>query len=189
MPKPANQTGSFSGAKDHWVASPLVVGDMVYAPNADGNLYILDLSIPGDDKLIDTVQLEGRLWGQPTTDGNLIFVTSLDHKVFAVDPQKKSVAWSLELDGAVAGSALVADGKLYVGSFGATLQAIDIATHKIAWTACHPKPGSGADRFWLVKRFTSATSMETFTPSIPQMANRWRTPPNPMAPSSPARSW
>ncbi|HSQ39890.1 MAG TPA: PQQ-binding-like beta-propeller repeat protein [Anaerolineales bacterium] len=125
----------FNGARDQWVASPLVVGNMVYAPNADGNLYILDLSIPGDDKLTGTVQLEGRLWGQPTTDDNLIFVTSLDHKVFAVDPQKKSVAWSLELDGAVAGSALVADGKLYVGSFGATLQAIDIATHKIAWTA------------------------------------------------------
>lgn len=125
----------FNGARDQWVASPLVVGNIVYAPNADGNLYILDLSIPGEDKLIGTVELGGRLWAQPTTDGQLIFVTSLDHKVFAVDPQKKAVVWSLELDGAIAGSALVADGKLYIGSFGTTVEAIDIASHKIVWTA------------------------------------------------------
>jgi eukaryotic-like serine/threonine-protein kinase len=129
------ETWSFSDAQDHWVASPLVVGQIVYAPNADGNLYIFDLSIPGTEKLIGTVQLEGRLWAQPTTDGQLIFVTSLNHKVFAVDPQKKSVVWSLPLDGAIAGSALAADGKLYVGSFGTTLEAIDIASHKIIWTA------------------------------------------------------
>lgn len=127
-------TWSFSDAKDHWVASPLVVGDLVYAPNADGNLYIFDLTIPGNDKLTGTVQLEGRLWAQPTTDGQLIFVTSLNHKVFAVDPQKKAVAWSLDLDGAAAGSALAADGKLYIGSFGTSLVAIDIATHQTVWS-------------------------------------------------------
>lgn len=128
-------TWSFTGAKDHWVAAPLVVGEMVYAPNADGSLYIFDLSIPGDDKLIETLELGGRLWAQPTTDGELVFVTSLDHHLYAVDMQSNSLAWELKLDGAIPGSALVADGKLYVGSLGSSLTAIDIASRKTAWTA------------------------------------------------------
>lgn len=134
-PQTGNETWTFGEAGDHWIASPLVVGEMVYAPNADGTLYIFDMSIPGDDKLAGIVELGGRLWAQPTTDGELIFVTSLDKKVFAVDPHKKSILWSVPLDGAIAGSALAADGKLYVGSFGTTLEAIDIASHKIIWTA------------------------------------------------------
>ena len=124
----------FDGAKDQWVASPLIVENIAYAPNADGNLYILDLSIPGNDKLIGTVELGGRLWGQPSTDGNLIFVTSLNKTVFAVSPKSKSVVWTASLSGAVPGSALVSDGKLYIGSFGASLDAIDIASHKTVWS-------------------------------------------------------
>ena len=35
---------TFSGAKGPWTASPLVVGDLLFAPNADGNLYVLNLN-------------------------------------------------------------------------------------------------------------------------------------------------
>ena len=34
----------FSGAKDHWVAAPLVVKDKLFAVNSDGYLYVLDLT-------------------------------------------------------------------------------------------------------------------------------------------------
>ncbi len=34
---------SYSGAKDHWVAAPLQIDNKLFAPNSDGNLYILDL--------------------------------------------------------------------------------------------------------------------------------------------------
>ena len=128
-------TWSFSGAKNQWIASPLVVGEMVYAPNADGNLYIFDMSIAGDDKLAGTVELGGRLWEQPSHDGTLVFVTSLDHKLFAVDPKEMILVWEMTLDGAIPGAALPADGVLYVGSFADKMQAIDIATHKLLWSA------------------------------------------------------
>jgi len=134
-PDTGRETWSFTGASNHWVASPLVVDNLVYAPNADGTLYIFDLSIKGEDKLSGSVKLDGRLWAQPATDGNLIFVTSLEHKVFAVDPKTRTVAWKAELDGAIPGSPLAADGTLYVGSLGAALEAIDIATHQTIWSA------------------------------------------------------
>ena len=134
-PETGNDTWSFTGAKNQWVASPLVVGEMVYAPNTDGKLYIFDMSISGDNKLAGTVELGGRLWGQPTTDGTLLFLTSLDHQVFAVDPKKMIKEWDVPLDGGITGSALPANGMLYVGSFASKMQAIDIATQKIVWSA------------------------------------------------------
>ncbi len=136
-PQTGKDTWSFSAAKDHWVATPLVVGETVYAPNADGNLYVFDLTNATRDELAWSVTLGGRLWSQPATDGKLIYVASLNRKLYAVDPQTKAIAWELELDGAIAGSPTVStDGKLlYVGSFGTTLEAVDLASKKVAWTA------------------------------------------------------
>ena len=80
-PETGNETWSFTDAKDHWVASPLVVGEMVYAPNADGTLYVFDMSMEGNDKLAWNVELGGHLWAQPVIDGGNLYLTSLDHNV------------------------------------------------------------------------------------------------------------
>ena len=42
--KSPNIEWTFTGATGAWVAAPLIVGDMLFAPNSDGNLYVLDLS-------------------------------------------------------------------------------------------------------------------------------------------------
>jgi len=126
---------TFAGAKDHWVASPLVIGDKLFAPNADGNLYILDLS---NGRTLDVVELGGRLWAQPVTDGMHIYVTSLDHSVFAVDVETYNVAWHEDMDGAITGSPTIGtDGMLYVGSLASQLEQFDPATgqHKVVFTA------------------------------------------------------
>ena len=124
----------FSGAKDHWVASPLVVGDMVYAPNADGNLYIFDLTIPGDEKLIETVKLSGKLWAQPVTDGNRLYITSLDHSIHTVDLKTHEASVRTQLGGAIPGMPALADGRLYIGSFDSAIVAINASDGSIAWT-------------------------------------------------------
>jgi outer membrane protein assembly factor BamB len=55
---------TFTDAEDHWVASPLIVGDKLFAPNADGNLYILDLSDGRSQKqAVAVVELTGRCGG------------------------------------------------------------------------------------------------------------------------------
>src|SRR5512138_2428590 len=57
----------FNGAKDRWIASPLVEGNMAYAPNNDGWLYAVDLS---SGKLAWSLQIGGggHLWAMPATD-------------------------------------------------------------------------------------------------------------------------
>jgi outer membrane protein assembly factor BamB len=124
----------YNGAKDHWVASPLVVGDMVYAPNADGNLYIFDLTIPGQEKLIDTVELGGKLWAQPVSDGSYLYISSLDHCIHTVNIKTHEASTRTFLGGAVPGMPALADGRLYVGSFDSSMVAANASDGSIVWT-------------------------------------------------------
>jgi outer membrane protein assembly factor BamB len=119
----------FTGAKDHWVAAPLVVNDKLFAVNSDGNLYIIDLQNQNSAKEATVIELGGRLWAQPTTDGERVYITSLDHSVFAVDAATYDVVWHEDLNGAVPGSAILSeDGRLYAGSLGSQLERFDPST-------------------------------------------------------------
>jgi len=121
---------TFTEAADHWVASPLVVDNKLFAPNADGNLYIFDLADGQSQKQpVKVVELAGRLWAQPVTDGERVFVTSLDHSVFAVDVNTYDIVWHENVGGAIPGSPAIADdGMLYVGSLASQLEQFDPQT-------------------------------------------------------------
>jgi len=133
-PQTGKESWSFSGAGDHWVASPLVVGDMVYAPNGDGTLYVFDLTIDGEDKLAWKIDLGGKLWSQPAADGERVYVASLDHHVHAVDIATHKLDWVVGLDGANTGAPLAANGLLYVGSFGSNFEGLNTSDGSVAWT-------------------------------------------------------
>ena len=122
----------FTEAKDHWVAGPLALDGKVFAPNGDGSLYVLDLS---DGSLLEKITLDGdlnqpnRLWAQPTTDGERVFVTSLDHSVYAIDKETHEILWHEDLGGAIPGGVVLAsDGMLYAGSLSKQLERFDPAT-------------------------------------------------------------
>jgi len=124
----------FTDAKGHWIAAPLVVGDRLFAPNSDGKIYVLDLqdgkSVKQAIKVIEpsseSKEQTGRLWAQPVTDGKYIFVTSLDHSIFAIDLETYKIVWHEDLGGAVPGSMVLgSDGMLYVGSLAKQLEKFD----------------------------------------------------------------
>jgi outer membrane protein assembly factor BamB len=119
----------FTGARDRWMAAPLVLDNKLFAANSDGNLYILDLQDGQSVKKATVVQIGGRLWAQPTTDGDRVYITSLDHSVFAVDANTYEILWQEDLGGAVPGSAVIGgDGMLYVGSLDSQLEKFDPLT-------------------------------------------------------------
>jgi outer membrane protein assembly factor BamB len=124
----------FLGAKDRWVAAPLVLNDTIYAPNNDGSLYALKLST---GKLLWSLHIGQSLWGAPVTDGKLVFLTSLDHFLYAIDPQAHKVVWKVDLGGSAAGSPALSVDKstLYIGSFGSKVIAINAADGSIKWKA------------------------------------------------------
>jgi outer membrane protein assembly factor BamB len=114
------ETWIFSGAADRWIAAPLILGEKVFAPNADGNLYVIALQDGLTTKTAERkIELGGSLWAQPVSDGNLVYVSAMNHRIYAVDANTYEIAWSaIDLGGAIPGSPLVTpDGMLYIGSF------------------------------------------------------------------------
>ena len=129
---------TFTGAGGSWVAAPLIVNDILFAPNSDGNLYVLNLNDGQSQKqAVKVVELSGRLWAQPVTDGKRVYVTSLDHSVFGIDLETYDY-WHKDVNGAIPGSPAVgSDGMIYVGSLDSKLEQFDPATgeHKSVFTA------------------------------------------------------
>jgi outer membrane protein assembly factor BamB len=117
----------------------LIVGDHLFAPNSEGKIYVLDLkdgqSVKTAIKIIepfkDVAGQPGRLWSQPVSDGKRLYMTSLDHSVFAIDLETYKVLWHEDLSGAIPGGAVFgSDGMLYVGSYDKQLERFDPATGK-----------------------------------------------------------
>lgn len=127
------QNWNFSAAENRYIASSLVQEENIFAPAADENLYSLDLN----GRLQWTFSSEGESWAQPITDENCncLFLPSMDHTVYAIDPQNGTQKWrSPKLGGAVVGTpAYSENGILFVGTFGGKLFALNAKDGSIIW--------------------------------------------------------
>ena len=111
---------SFSDVHDHWVAAPLAIDDRLYAPNSDGNLYVLGLD---DGKLLKSIELSTDLWSQPVSDGENLYISSLDQSMIAVNKDSYQVLWHEDLGRAITSPPILAsNGNLYLGSFASNLE-------------------------------------------------------------------
>jgi outer membrane protein assembly factor BamB len=125
------QPWPFEGS-DLWMGSPTVLNGVIYAPNSGGNLYAFD----PDGTPLGQFETSGSLWAQPVTDGTHLYVASMDHHVYAVDPADLSQAvWDTELDASIVSAPAVSDGSLYVGTINGSLYALDAATGDVLWQA------------------------------------------------------
>ncbi len=127
------QNWNFAAAENRYIASSLVQEGHIFAPAADENLYSLDLN----GRLQWTFSSEGESWAQPITDENCncLFLPSMDHTVYAIDPQNGTQKWrSPKLGGAVVGTpAYSENGILFVGTFGGKLFALNAKDGSIIW--------------------------------------------------------
>jgi outer membrane protein assembly factor BamB len=116
-------------AKDIWLSGALILNDVIYAPNSDGGLYAFDLNGSMKGKFV----AEHALWSSPVTDGQNIYVSSMDHHVYAVNPANLNKIWGTELDASIIASPTVKDGRLYVPTIGGTVFALNAETGEILW--------------------------------------------------------
>ncbi|MFH1908034.1 MAG: PQQ-binding-like beta-propeller repeat protein [Chloroflexota bacterium] len=120
----------FEAARDRWVGSVLVANDLIYAPNADYNLYAFNLKGEFQWKFAT----RQAIWATPVTDGQRVYLGSLDRKVYAVDARTGKLVWDKTLTGAILGSPVLGgDGQLYVMTFGGTVFALDTANGEQLW--------------------------------------------------------
>ena len=120
----------FPDAKGHYVDSPLPVGETLYASNADGNVYAVDLT----GKLVWKFTKANAFWAQPASDGKMIFAPSLDHKLYAIDIKTGTEVWEVDLKSPLVARPLYADGTLYLGNITGGFFAVNTSDGKIKWT-------------------------------------------------------
>lgn len=168
----------FEDARDVYLGSVLVLNDRIYAPNGDSNLYVLDLK----GNLLATFDMpEHGLWSAPMTDGQTIYLTALDHYVYALDPSTLSVKWKTKLDGAInASAALSADGWLYVGTLNKTLFALDASNGSIVWQRplagwLYSSPSLDGDTLY-IGAVVGATDGKVYAIDAVNGAQRWEYP-------------
>jgi outer membrane protein assembly factor BamB len=134
-PQTGQSTWQFTGAHDRWYGGVLAVNNMIYAPNADYNVYALNLK----GQLQWTFEADQSIWGAPVSDGTNIYFGSLGRKVYAVDANTGKQVWMQVLDGAVLGSPVLGSANdLFIGTYGGTLYALNTSDGKTLWS----KPAS-----------------------------------------------
>jgi len=120
----------YAEARDRWIGSVLVANDLIYAPNADYNLYAFNLKGEFQWKFA----ARQALWAAPVTDGQRIYFGSLDRKVHALNAHSGQLAWDKALTGALLGSPVLGDsGQLYVATFGGDVFALDRTNGNQLW--------------------------------------------------------
>lgn len=117
-------------AKGQWIASPLVMDGIIYAPNADQNLYVLDKT----GNILWTFTADRALWSQPVGNGDTIYLAAMDHNLYALDKDTGNRKWVTDLGGAVVYSpTLSPDGVIYVANLAREVIAIDSTDGEILW--------------------------------------------------------
>ena len=118
---------SFGGSTNRIIAAIAVGEDVLYVPGEDG-IFLLDIE---SGELRDDWELatERGVWSKPLymPEKERIYVTSLDHSLYALDPESGEVIWKTDLDGAAPGSPIYDEEHevLIVGTFNSEIVAVN----------------------------------------------------------------
>lgn len=121
---------SFEDSQKPWLGGAFILDDAIFAPSGDGTLYAFDRS---GNKLWEKTLSQHALWTKPVSDGKYIYLATLDHMLYCLDPNSGNILWSQELDNGIIGSPTIVKGVLYVGTLYGNLYAIDSANGSQIW--------------------------------------------------------
>lgn len=120
----------FDQGGDRYIASPLAANGMIYAPNADRNLYALSSS----GELVWKYTAGDPLWGTPTADGSIVYLAAMDHRIYALNGETGEPLWvSEDVGGAMVGQPVLYDSTLYLGTFNNELLGINTEDGAVKW--------------------------------------------------------
>jgi outer membrane protein assembly factor BamB len=131
-PENGQQNWTYDKANDKYIGSALASAGMILAPNVNYFLYALGSNGSPNWEF----SAEQALWAKPLTDDERIYLASMDHHIYALNPETGEQIWKSEdVGGAVVSSfALDADGILFVGTLGSNFSAVEVASGDVIWT-------------------------------------------------------
>ena len=143
-----------SGVKDEvyppeGVLEPIVGGVVasqgnIYFGCSDGKVYALDAAElrykwdfePTEWEVagFESGQKPEKIWSTPTVDGETIYVTSFDKKLYALNATDGSLKWVFdEAEGVIVATPLVYENTIYIGSFDRHFYAVAASTGSLRW--------------------------------------------------------
>jgi outer membrane protein assembly factor BamB len=119
---------SFGGSTNRVIGGIAVGEDVLYVPSEEG-VFLLDreTGVLRDDWELETTR---GVWSQPLyIDGDAprLYVTSLDHNIYAIQPISGEIIWKTDLNGAAPGSPVYDEEHdvLFVGTFNSEVVAVN----------------------------------------------------------------
>jgi eukaryotic-like serine/threonine-protein kinase len=131
-PKTGTEKWQYADADNRYIAAPLAVEQVIFAPNANNNLYAMDLQ----GNLLWTYSTAGPLWATPATDPDCkcIYLPSMDHTLYSIDAKSGKLNWQTQaLGGSIVGTPAYGSGVLYVGTFANELLALNANNGQVIW--------------------------------------------------------
>jgi outer membrane protein assembly factor BamB len=134
-PETGTQNWVYAESPYRYIAAPLEANGTIFAPTSGPMVYGLDLS--GKLRWTFKTDTTGGQWAQPVVNEpcTCIFVSSMDHHIYAIDAENGGQKWKSEdLGGSVVGTAAWDEnGTLYVGTFASEMLSINAETASINW--------------------------------------------------------
>ncbi|MBE2183730.1 MAG: PQQ-binding-like beta-propeller repeat protein [Anaerolineae bacterium] len=100
----------------------LMADELLYVPLSSNSMTARTVNGFGEAWRLTTRQSN---WAQPLLVEDTLYLSSLDHSLYAMNPESGEVLWEAALGGAMTSSPVYADGYLYVGTFGRKLLKLD----------------------------------------------------------------
>lgn len=122
---------NFGGTPDRVIGAVALSETLVFVPDEQG-VFALDRAT--GERLDDwKVETDRAVWSQPLyipaseDQDSILYVTALDHSLYAINPETADVIWQTDLGGAAPGNPILSpDGNtLFVGTFSSEVVALD----------------------------------------------------------------
>ncbi len=123
---PSIATSNTIELSDGVIADVIVTDDLIYVPYRSQDVVALDSETYQEVWRFDTV--EG-VWATPLLADGVLYITSINHKLYAVDANSGESLWSepVDLDGAIASTPVLYNDALYVGSYSHNMYQISLS--------------------------------------------------------------
>src|SRR6266540_704724 len=95
-----------------WPGQPSVVGNRVYFPSADGNVYCVNRN---DGSIVWKYKAKDSFKATPTVIGDRIIASGLDHHIYCLNATDGTLIWDYETGFEVDCSSGTIDGRVYFG--------------------------------------------------------------------------
>ncbi len=119
----------FLGAKNRYIGGAVIAGDLILAPNADHHLYALDKQ----GTLVWSFESGEPLWSSPLVENGVVYLSSMDHSLYALDLKSGKKIWQAVLGGAIVYSPSMDADNLYVATMANEVVAVRKSDGKVVW--------------------------------------------------------